>query len=78
MCCCIPLVLRGPENEQWFQWVSEKIPLVSLSTWEDASRIMTTLIENPDRLAIYRERVLTGWAKWLKELEDASRLWVKS
>jgi len=78
MCGCIPLVLRGPENEQWFQWVSEKIPLVSLSSWEDAARIMTTLIENPDRLAVYRERVLTGWAKWLKELEDASRLWVKS
>jgi len=78
MCGCIPLVLRGPENEQWFQWVSEKIPLVSLSSWDDAARIMLSLTANPDRLAIYRERVLTGWANWLKELEDASRQWVKS
>ena len=76
-CGCIPLVLKTAENEQWFHWVSEKIPLVALKSWDDAARIMMTLAANPDRLAIYRERVLTGWANWLKELEEASRAWLQ-
>jgi len=75
-CGCIPLVLKTAENELWFRWVSEKIPLVALGSWDDGLRIMMNLLSNPARLELYRERVLTGWANWKRELEVAGQGWL--
>jgi len=74
---CIPLVLKTAENEQWFRWVSEKIPLVALGNWDDGLRIMMNLLSNPARLELYRERVLTGWLDWVKELEGGAQKWLR-
>ena len=75
---CIPLVLKTDENEQWFKWVSDKIPLVALDYWSDASRIMISLLNSPDRLEIYREKILSGWANWVVELKDGVRKWLQA
>ena len=75
---CIPLVLKTDENEQWFKWVSDKIPLVALDNWSDASRIMISLLNSPDRLEIYREKILSGWANWVVELKDGVRKWLQA
>jgi hypothetical protein len=72
----IPLVLKTPENEQWFQWVSEKIPIVSLNNWDDGLRIMVNLLSNKERLEIYRNKMMSGWKIWKQELELGVQNWL--
>lgn len=73
---CIPLVLRTPLNEAWFLWVSQYIPLVSLSTWEEATKVMYSLISRPEALEIYRKKVLNGWTLWTHELKKQATEWI--
>ena len=61
---CIPLVLKTQENEEWFRWVSNRIPLLPITSWGDAVRLMTTLMTNQRRIEVYREELLKGWRKW--------------
>ena len=75
---CIPLVIRTPLNEEWFQWVSKYIPLVSLSTWDEATKIMYSLLSRPDALEIYRKKILNGWTQWVHELKKQATEWVMS
>jgi hypothetical protein len=75
---CIPLVIRTPLNEEWFQWVSKYIPLVSLSTWEEATKIMYSLLSRPEALEIYRKKILNGWTQWVHELKKQATEWITS
>ena len=75
---CIPLVIKTEENEEWFNWVSDKIPLVVLNNWTDALRIMSNLLNSPDRLRIYREKILTGWSDWTDDLKKAVKDWIQT
>jgi len=75
---CIPLIIKTKENEEWFNWVSDKIPLVALDNWTDALRIMTGLLNSPDRLRIYKEKILTGWSDWTSDLKKAVKGWIQS
>jgi len=77
-CGCIPLVLKTAENKQWFEWVSQKIPILPLSNWDEATNLIMNLMSSPGRLELYRERLLSGWAKWLEELEVAGQKWLTS
>jgi hypothetical protein len=75
---CIPLVMKSERNEAWFRWVSEYIPLVNIVTWEDAVRIMMTLLTKPETLEIYRGQILRGWSIWLKEIKSQAQQWMKA
>jgi GR25 family glycosyltransferase involved in LPS biosynthesis len=72
---CIPLVVKTEENADWFKWVSDYIPLIANDSWEDALRIMMTLLSNPKRLEIYREQILNGWWYWAKDLKKQTQEW---
>jgi GR25 family glycosyltransferase involved in LPS biosynthesis len=74
---CIPLVIRSPVNEDWFQWVSKYIPLVSLSTWDEAAKIMYSLLSRPEALEIYRKKILNGWSQWTHELKKQATDWIR-
>jgi hypothetical protein len=63
---CIPLVLKTKENEEWFRWISNKIPLLPITSWDDAVRLMTTLMTNQRRIEVYRAELLKGWKGWVK------------
>lgn len=73
---CIPLIVKTEKNADWFKWVSGYIPLIANNTWEDALRIMFTLLSNPKRLELYREQILTGWWKWTQDLRRQGSEWV--
>jgi GR25 family glycosyltransferase involved in LPS biosynthesis len=75
---CIPIVLKSEQNEAWFRWVSDYIPLVDIITWEDAIRVMMTLLTKPATLEIYREKILQGWSLWLKEVKAQAQQWMKA
>lgn len=73
---CIPLIVKTEKNAEWFKWVSGYIPLVANDTWEDALRIMFTLLSNPKRLELYREEILKGWSQWVKDLKKQGQEWL--
>jgi len=73
---CIPLIVRTEKNAEWFKWVSDYIPLLANDTWEDALRIMFTLLSNPKRLEVYREEILKGWWKWVQHLKKQGQEWL--
>ena len=67
-CGAIPLVIKTPENEAWFSWISNKIPLLPIRDWNDAVRLMMTLMSNQRRIEVYRDELLKGWSKWKAEV----------
>jgi hypothetical protein len=73
---CIPLIVKTEKNAIWFKWVSNYIPLIANDTWDDALRIMYTLLSNPRRLEVYRDEILKGWWKWTQDLKRESREWL--
>jgi hypothetical protein len=73
---CIPIVLKTRQNEAWFRWVSEHIPLVGITTWEDAVRIMISLLTKPEALEIYRNQILTSWVAWVNSLKRQATQWL--
>lgn len=75
---CIPLIVKTEKNAAWFKWVSNYIPLVANDSWEDAVRIMYTLITKPERLEIYREQILNGWVSWTNSLRQQAQEWLLS
>ena len=77
-CGCIPLVLKTPENDAWFRWISNRIPLLPITNWEDAVRLMTTLMSNQRRIEVYREELLKGWSKWKEEVGVEVISWMQA
>jgi hypothetical protein len=75
---CIPLVVRTKRNDAWFKWVSKYIPLMSLTSWEDALRIMVSLLMKPETLEIYRSQVLQGWMSWSATLQEQTTQWLRT
>ena len=67
---CIPLVLKTQDNEEWFNWISNKIPLLPITSWSDAVRLMMTLMTNQRRIEVYRGELLKGWAQLVKDVSD--------
>ena len=77
-CGCIPIVLKTQQNEAWFTWVSGHIPLLNIRTWDEAVRMMITLLSKPDTLEIYRGQILKAWVTWKDALRHQGRLWLLS
>ena len=77
-CGCIPIVLKTQQNEAWFTWVSGHIPLLNIRTWDEAVRMMITLLSKPDTLEIYRGQILKAWVTWKDALRHQGRLWLSS
>jgi alpha(1,3/1,4) fucosyltransferase len=76
-CGCVPLVLKTVENEAWFRWISNKIPLLPISSWDDSVRLMMTLMSNQRRIEVYRDELLKGWSKWVEEVCSDVQAWLK-
>jgi alpha(1,3/1,4) fucosyltransferase len=73
---CIPLVVKTEKNAAWLNWVSNYIPIMANDSWEDAVRIMYTLLSKPERLEIYRSQILNGWWKWTQDLKREAQSWL--
>jgi len=58
-------------------WVSEHMSLLPMASWEDAAKCMAHLLQNKELLEKYRDRLLTSWMAWKKELFAAGVEWLK-
>ncbi len=65
---CIPLYVRCNKDDAFFRFVSNKLPLVSFGSWDQACGFVKSLLENKDALVQYRTTMLEKWASWKAEL----------
>jgi GR25 family glycosyltransferase involved in LPS biosynthesis len=76
-CGCIPLLVTTEANAAWVSWVSKRLSIIPLKSWEDAAKFVTHLLQNREMLEVYRTKVLSSWIEWRKELQDDVKAWSK-
>jgi len=76
-CGCIPLLVTSQANADWVSWVSRRLSIIPLKSWEDAAKFVTHLLQNREMLEVYRTKVLSSWIEWRKELQDDVKAWSK-
>ncbi len=74
---CIPVLVRTEQNAGWVDWVSEHLQLLPMPSWEEAAKFMGHLMERPEMLELYREKVLTAWRDWKQQLCGAVQKWLQ-
>lgn len=75
---CIPLIVHSEQNDMWFRWISNNIPLLDNKSWEDAVKNMFRLLTKPETLEIYRTQLITNWVVWTTTLKTQSAEWLLS
>jgi hypothetical protein len=75
---CIPLIVKTPENAEWLRWVTKHVPVMGLTSWEDAMRVMISLILKPETMEIYRNQLVKGWQEWVRSLKTKVTHWLRS
>ena len=68
---CIPVYVREGENDPFYKFVAEKLPILNLSSWEQAVNYMNALLQNKETLVQYRKTLLQKWCDWKQELQKA-------
>jgi GR25 family glycosyltransferase involved in LPS biosynthesis len=76
-CGCVPLVVRTASNTQWLDWITKKIPLIAVPSWEAQVQFVRHLMTNKQLLEAYRENVLQGWIRWREELKRDVGVWLE-
>jgi hypothetical protein len=75
---CIPIVIHSERNDMWFRWISSHVPILDISSWDNALRNMYQLLSKPATLEIYRNEVLTAWVNWKNTLRTQTTSWFLS
>jgi len=75
-CGCVPIVVRTPTNAAWVDWICETIPLLPLSSWEEAAKLINHLMRDKPLLETYRTKVLTAWISWRQNLQAEVKDWI--
>ncbi len=75
-CGCVPLVVRTPSNTQWLDWITKKIPLIAVPSWEAQVQFVRHLMANKQLLEAYRENMLHAWIRWREELKRDVGVWL--
>lgn len=60
----IPLVIRDTGDDVYWKWLTDHIPLVNTSTAEDAKKLISYLMINPDQRNLYKEGILKKYNEW--------------
>ena len=68
-CGAIPIYVKE-ENDPFFSFVSEKLPIIALDNWHDALHFMKILLRNREKLMQYRTEILQKWKAWKEELKE--------
>lgn len=75
---CIPIYIRTPGDEAYYEFISKNLPLVSLPTVEHAIQFMESLLKNQPTLGQYRATLLSKWADWKTALAAECRAILKA
>jgi len=70
---CIPIYVRTHGDDIYFNYISSKLPIVSLPTIDHALQFMESLLKNQPTLVQYRATLLGKWMEWKAELSASCK-----
>jgi GR25 family glycosyltransferase involved in LPS biosynthesis len=65
---CIPIYIRTHGDDEYYNFISSKLPIVSIPSIEHALQFMESLLKNQPTLVQYRATLLGKWMEWKAEL----------
>jgi glycosyl transferase family 25 len=65
----IPLYVRSEGDEEYFKFISSKLPVLSIESWEKATDFIKSLVSNENTLRHYRTTMQQRWKEWKDELK---------
>jgi GR25 family glycosyltransferase involved in LPS biosynthesis len=68
-CGAIPLYVRSEGDEEYFKFISSKLPVLSIDAWDKAADFVKSLMSNTNTLTHYRTTMQQRWASWKTELQ---------
>ena len=73
---CIPLYVRCPGDDLYFQKLVENLQILDIPSWEGMRVVVEYMITNPEIMDKYRRLLLTNWMLWKKRCsERIHKLW---
>jgi GR25 family glycosyltransferase involved in LPS biosynthesis len=64
----IPIYVREPGDTLYFTFISSKLPILSIPSWEQARGFIQNLLQNTPTFLQYRKTLLEKWLLWKQEL----------
>jgi len=64
----IPIYVREPGDILHFTFLSSKLPILSIPSWEQARGFIQNLLQNTPTFLQYRKTLLEKWLLWKQEL----------
>lgn len=61
---CIPLYVRTPGDDLYWNWLTEHLELVELRSWNAAASLVDHLCKNPAKAEMYRQGLCKQWNQW--------------
>ena len=65
----IPIYVRTEGDDEFWKFISKKLGLVYLTSWENAVEFIKTLLSDTNRAEIYRQELITCWTSWKNEIK---------
>ena len=62
--------MRNQGDEEYFKFISSKLPIISLANWENATSFMQSLLHNPQTLINHRNTMIQKWNTWKQEVKQ--------
>jgi hypothetical protein len=69
----IPSYDRYQGDELYYAFLTEHLPILSISSWEHAVGMIQTLLQNKETLVQYRTTLLQKWLDWKSSLRVECR-----
>ncbi len=66
---CVPLYVRQAGDDAYWSFLTAKLPIYAVPSWETAADTLKVLTENDMVLDMYRATLVGKWAEWKTELK---------
>jgi GR25 family glycosyltransferase involved in LPS biosynthesis len=67
----IPIYVRTEGDDEFWKFISKKLGLAELTSWENAVEFIKTLLSDTNRSEIYRQELITCWTSWKNEIKSS-------
>ena len=68
-CGCLPILVREPDNEAYIEYITNRLQLIVLSSWDEAPGLIAQLWNDKPTMEAYRNHVLTKWKQCKESLK---------
>jgi alpha(1,3/1,4) fucosyltransferase len=69
----IPIYVRKQGDEEYFKFISSKLPIISHANWDAALLFIQSLLHNSQTLINYRQNIIEKWESWKNEIKETCR-----